>query len=64
MRSTALSLRGKAPSRAENRRMSDNGLVFAVLLVGGVAFLAIFFSITITCVRESDANDPPPELTH
>jgi hypothetical protein len=64
MRTTPLSLRGKAPSRAENRRMSDNGLVFAVLFVGGVAFLAIFMSITVTSVRESDANDPPSELTH
>jgi len=44
--------------------MSDSGLVFAVLFVGGAAFLAIFLWITVTSVRASDANEPPPGLSH
>jgi hypothetical protein len=64
MRATLLSLRGNALAQAENRRMSDSALVFAVLLIGGLAFLAIFFSIIVTSVRESKANEPPPEISH
>jgi hypothetical protein len=64
MRATLLSLRGNALAQAENRRMSDSALVFAVLLIGGLAFLAIFFSIIVTSVRESKANEPPSEISH
>ena len=64
MREPRLSLRGKAPSQAENRCMGDSGLVFAVLLAGGIVFMAIFFSIIVASVRESDANEPPASLTH
>jgi hypothetical protein len=64
MREAPLSLRGKAPAQAENRCMSDTGLVFAVLFIGGAAFLSIFLWITVTSVRASDANEPPAGLSH
>jgi len=51
MRATVLSLRGNALVRAENRPMSDGELVFVVLLIGGLAFMAIFASIIIRSVR-------------
>jgi hypothetical protein len=64
MRVTLLSLRGNAFARAENRPMSDGTLVFVVLLIGGLGFVAIFFSIIIRSVRESNANEPPAGTTH
>ena len=64
MREPSLSLPGKAPRQAENRCMNDSQLVFAVLLTGGVVFLAIFFAIIVASVRESKANDPPAGLGH
>jgi len=64
MRSTVLSLRGNALVRAENRPMSDGELVFVVLLIGGLAFMAIFASIIIRSVRESKANEPPAGTAH
>jgi hypothetical protein len=42
----------------------DDSLVFVVLFVGGALFLGIFLWITATCVRASDANEPPAELHH
>ena len=44
--------------------MSDSQMVLAVLLVGGIVFLAIFFSIVVASVRESNANEPPPGAGH
>jgi threonine/homoserine/homoserine lactone efflux protein len=40
--------------------MSDSALVYTILLVGGALYLAIILWATVTSVRESDANNPPP----
>ena len=64
MREALFSLRGKARQRAEKRNMSDSALVVTVLFTGGAVFLAIFFSVVISCVRESKANEPPADTSH
>ena len=64
MRAALLSLRGNALARAENRHMSDGALVFVVLLIGGLGFMAIILSVIIRSVRESKANEPPAGINH
>jgi len=44
--------------------MSDGALVATVLIIGGGLFLAIFLWVAAVRVRESHANDPPPNFSH
>ena len=60
MRTTAFSLRGNALAQAEISRMSDSAMVYTILLIGGALYTIVILFTTVTSVRESDANNPPP----
>jgi hypothetical protein len=44
--------------------MSDGSLVLLILVLGGVFYMSLILWTTVRAVRESDANDPPPEAHH
>jgi hypothetical protein len=44
--------------------MSDGTLVFVILALGGLFYMALMLWTTAIAVRESDANEPPPETHH
>jgi hypothetical protein len=51
-------------TRRNSQYMSDGSLVFILLLLGGLFYLALMLWTTAVHVRESDANKPPPETHH
>jgi hypothetical protein len=58
------SLPGMAGPRDENRCMTDGALVFLILTLGGLFYMALMLWTTVISVRESDANNPPPGAHH
>lgn len=55
---------GKARPRDEIRCMNDGTLVFVILMLGGLFYMALILWTIVISVRESDANHPPPEAHH
>jgi hypothetical protein len=51
-------------TRRNSPDMSDGSLVFIILLLGGLFYLALMLWTTAVSARESDANEPPPEARH
>ncbi|HXW51169.1 MAG TPA: hypothetical protein VEJ41_04195 [Candidatus Acidoferrales bacterium] len=44
--------------------MSDSSMVFLVLTLGGLFYIGLMLWTTVISVRESHANDPPPNTHH
>jgi hypothetical protein len=44
--------------------MSDGTLVFVILTLGGLFYIGLMLWTTVISVRESNANEPPPETHH
>ena len=44
--------------------MNDGTLVFVILTLGGLFYMALMLWTIVISVRESDANHPPPEAHH